>query len=374
MAIDRRTLLGLAAAGVAIGPARLVAGTVPGEGEDPAPAERYASAARLPDGSYGVIVFSARGEVERSFPLSARGHDIVQSHDGRRLVVFARRPGTFAVVIDLANREAPVVISARADRHFYGHGLFSPDDRLLYATENDFDGARGVLGVYDMAGGFQRIGELPTHGVGPHDLTLLADGRTLCVANGGIETHPDSGRAKLNLDSMRPSLAFIDRHSGDLVACHELIAELAALSIRHLAADAEGRIWFGGQWQGRVDLSPTLIGRAGPDQPIALLDPLADFGPQLNGYVGSVATSADGRILAASSPRAGRTVLIDTASGRLVGRFDMADCCGVAPAGAREIAVSSGLGDVAIVDRAAQSAPRLTWPGTAFDNHLLRLA
>ena len=46
---------------------------------------------------------------------------------------------------------------------------------------------------------FARVGEFPTHGVGPHELLLLGDGRTLAVANGGIETHPDFGRAKLNI-------------------------------------------------------------------------------------------------------------------------------------------------------------------------------
>ena len=35
-------------------------------------------------------------------------------------------------------------------RHFFGHGVFSPDGKLLYATENDFEAARGVIGVYDV--------------------------------------------------------------------------------------------------------------------------------------------------------------------------------------------------------------------------------
>ena len=32
----------------------------------------------------------------------------------------------------------------------------------------------------------------------------------LFIANGGIETHPDLGRMKLNLHQMEPSIAFVD--------------------------------------------------------------------------------------------------------------------------------------------------------------------
>ena len=60
-----------------------------------------------------------------------------------RAVVFARQPGTFAVVFDPSGREAPVTIPSIEGRHFFGHGVFSPDGKLLYATENDFDAARG---------------------------------------------------------------------------------------------------------------------------------------------------------------------------------------------------------------------------------------
>ena len=84
--------------------------------------------------------------------------------------------------------------------------MFSPDGALLYATENDFDNAAGMVGIYDARAVSSAIGEFPTHGVGPHELLLLDDGATLAIANGGIETHPDFGRAKLNIATMKPSL------------------------------------------------------------------------------------------------------------------------------------------------------------------------
>ena len=128
---------------------------------------------------------------------------------------------------------APLTISSAEGRHFFGHGVFSPDGALLYATENDFDNAAGMVGVYDATDGFRRIGEFPTHGVGPHELLLMADGRTLAIANGGIETHPDYGRAKLNISTMKPSFVLIDRCDGDLTGSMNWRAGQHQLSIRH---------------------------------------------------------------------------------------------------------------------------------------------
>ncbi|MDX2288859.1 MAG: DUF1513 domain-containing protein [Hyphomicrobiaceae bacterium] len=332
---------------------------------------RFISSARLSDGSYGLVFVSGAGRISRTIPLAARGHDITVSSDGRLAVAFARRPGTFAVAFDPQAATPPTVFAAPEDRHFYGHGVLSPDGRLLYATENDFDAVRGVLGIYDVGASFRRIGEIDTHGVEPHDLLLLSDGRTLCVANGGIETHPSTGRAKLNLDTMAPSLVFLDRETGDLLARHALPASLHQLSIRHLAADATGTVWMGGQWEGGMDAAPALVGSAGRDRQLVLVPATDGIGPDLKGYIGSVAASADGRIVAASAPRAGRTLFVDASTGRLVGERRIADGCGVAPVGGSMIAVSSGLGELSLETPGQPPALAGRSPGVSFDNHLI---
>ena len=51
-----------------------------------------------------------------------------------------------------------------------------------------------MIGVRDATDGYRQIGEFAAHGVEPHDIALLADGRTMVIANGGIRTHPDSRR------------------------------------------------------------------------------------------------------------------------------------------------------------------------------------
>ena len=127
-----------------------------------------------------------------------------------------------------------------------------PTAALLYATENDFENAAGMIGVYDATDGFNRIGEFATHGMDPHEMLLLADGRTLAIANGGIETHPDFGRAKLNIATMKPSFVFVDRASGDLIEKHELAPELHQLSIRHMDRMRPARSGSAASMKGRI--------------------------------------------------------------------------------------------------------------------------
>lgn len=153
----------------------------------------YASGMRAADGSFAVATVSERGEIIDLIALPARAHGMAFSKATGKTVAFARRPGTYAMIFDPWNKGEPIVITAREGRHFYGHGTFSPDGKLLYASENDFDANKGMIGIYDARNRFTRIGEYETYGTGPHDMTVSDDGKLLIVANGGIETHPVSG-------------------------------------------------------------------------------------------------------------------------------------------------------------------------------------
>ena len=214
MAIDRRNfLLGSAmtmASAVASG---AFAEALDDISETGVAAGDLIAACRRPDGSYSVVVLGIDGAVLSELPLEGRGHDIALDRASGQAVVFARRPGSFALAFDIHGRHEPVLFTTPPNRHFYGHGVFSADGRLLYATEHDNDTRDGLIGVY-ASGSYRRIGEMPTHGIGPHEVIMLADGKTLAIANGGIETHIETGREKLNLASMRPSLAFVDSTTG----------------------------------------------------------------------------------------------------------------------------------------------------------------
>src|SRR3546814_6108125 len=81
---------------------------------------------------------------------------------------------------DVCSSDLPATrFDAAAGRHFYGHGVFSPDGRWLYACENDYDNARGCIGIYDATAGYRREAELEAYAIGPHEMVLLSDGRPL---------------------------------------------------------------------------------------------------------------------------------------------------------------------------------------------------
>lgn len=325
MVIDRRSLMlsiGAAVATAATGlrPAR--AGT-----------DLFAAARMNAAGTATLAVFDLSGCELFSTELPARGHDIAVAPDGRRMVVFARRPGNWAAVI---NRSGAVVktILAEPGRHFFGHGVFTPDGRILHATENDFGRGIGVVGIYDATDGFRRIGEFESNGVGPHDIARVPASGLLAVANGGIQTHPDTGRDILNRDTMAPNLTLMDV-TGVVRGRFDLGPELRLSSLRHIAVASDGMVVFGCQFEGDPADGPPLVGTVSADGTVRLLDmPETDLG-RLANYVGSVALDSSEEIIAATCPRGGRAAFWERRSGRYLGSRAHADVCGVVPAGAR---------------------------------------
>ena len=258
MSLDRRTfLLSLASSAAML--------ALPGGAAAAPEAECFAAARRDDRGNFSAALFTLNGDV-RAVELPQRGHDITLKPDGREWVAFARRPGRFGVAIPLDARP-PVWFAAKPDRHFFGHGVFSADGRLLYTTENDYERAAGVIGVRDATAGYRQIGEFPAHGLEPHDIALLADGRTMVIANGGIQTHPDRGDDELNIPDMQPSLVYVDVATGDLLEEQRLAPALHQLSIRHLAIAAGDDVVFGCQYRGPEEDAPALVGfhRRGAD-------------------------------------------------------------------------------------------------------------
>lgn len=370
MAIDRRKfLIGSALTLASASASSAFAGMLDDDADSGIAAGDFIAACRRPDGGYSVVVLSLDGTVLRELPLEGRGHDIALDHARGEAVVFARRPGTFALAFDIHGRREPVLFTTPANRHFYGHGFFSRDGRLLYATEHDNDTRDGLIGVYDATGGYRRVGEFPSYGIGPHEAILLADGKTLAIANGGIETHIETGREKLNLSTMEPSLAFVDSTNGRLISQHKQSRELHKLSIRHLVQDARGAVWFGCQWEGADADAPELVGCAGLDAPLRIIAPSRPMGVALAGYIGAVAVSPDGRLLAASAPRAGRIVYVDTETAAVVGETQLIDSCGVTGVEGG-FAMTSGLGIVQKDQPDHTHLATTTFPGRSFDNHL----
>ena len=371
MAIERRAALRLLAGGLAgsLLPAPFRAEAA-GRG-----APLYLSARVDASGGYRASGFLADGARVFDLPLPGRGHSFAVRPDGSAAVHFARRPGRFALVLDLVRGTITQTVETPANRHFYGHGVFSQGGRLLYATENDCDGERGVIGVYDATRGYRRIGELPSHGIGPHEIALLSDGKTLVVANGGIATHPDLPRVKLNLPTMTPSLCFVDRKSGALRRELTLDPALHQLSIRHLAVGPDDTVAAAMQYEGLAHDRVPLVALQRGLGPLRLLHGPPNVIRAMKNYCGSVCFDPSGHTIAVSAPRGNLVTFWDVGTGGYLSSADVSDGCGVAP-GTRpgEFLASSGRGGVVVIDARSGTTRPLAVAGleaARWDNHLV---
>ncbi|MEL7151591.1 MAG: DUF1513 domain-containing protein [Pseudomonadota bacterium] len=321
------------------------------------------SAARLPDERYALMGLDTAGGITFQVPLPGRGHAAAAHPEQAEVVAIARRPGTFAKVIDCATGTIRQTLNAPDGRHFYGHGTFSADGTLLFTTENETATGQGRIGVWDRGQSYTRIEELPSHGIGPHEILRRPDG-TLAIANGGIRTHPDTGREKLNLDTMRPNLTILSA-SGRLLDQAE--PPDGQNSLRHIAAQADGTIACGFQWQGDPFESPPLIAlyRGNGVLHDAQMDEVLLRG--LDGYIGSV--SANGQTgFAATSPRGNRLISV-TAAGAVTHVHNATDICGLAQTRTGQTLATDGTG--AVYESRQEGWHVLRRHAVAFDNHLV---
>ena len=327
----------------------------------------WLAAARAGDGYDLCGLAGDGGEVFR-IALPDRGHAAAAHPTRPDAVAFARRPGTFAVVFDCRTGAVRANLTSPPGRHFYGHGAYTADGGLLLTTENDIATGRGRVAVWDVAAGYARVDDLPSGGTGPHEILRLDDGGFV-IANGGIETAPDSGRIKLNLGDMAPNLSYASA-AGTLVETVELPEALHRHSIRHLATRPDGLVAVAMQWQGDGAVMPPLLGLHRRGQAMRLVQAPEAEHRLMQNYAGSIAFSDDGALVAITSPKGGRVQVFDPDAGEYVGSYVSADLCGVA-AGPDGFAVSTGAGlilglsGVTPLWRAAH--------GQEWDNHLVRV-
>lgn len=305
--------------------------------------------------------------------LPARGHAVALSADKTIAAVFARRPGDFVWLVDLASGQVIQRIAAAEDRHFYGHGVFSSDKQMLFCSENDFDAGEGVIGLYDLADNGRRIGEISSHGIGPHEMRWLSDKQTLVVANGGIRTHPDLPRIKQNLSSMQPNLAYVDSRNGQLLQQHEPPSKWHQLSIRHIDIANDDSVAIAMQFEGKPTQHPPLIALQKGDSSLRLLTPPDLIQRRMRNYCGSVAFSKDGSRFAVSSPRGGLAT-VWTRKGDYLGSHSQTDACGLAKTSDQKgFLISDGRGRIQQLDASSDITMSVEIANTHWDNHMLAL-
>ncbi|MBV1895949.1 MAG: DUF1513 domain-containing protein [Rhodobacteraceae bacterium] len=328
----------------------------------------FLAAARLPDDGFALCGIDSKGAILFQIPIPARGHAAAAHPVRAEAVAFARRPGTFASIINCASGREIARLASPEGRHFYGHGAFSGDGETLFTTENDYEAGQGRIGMWDATQGYARIGEFASGGIGPHDIRLLSDGATLVVANGGIDTHPDTGRTKLNLSTMRPNLSYLD-FSGTLLDQVELPADLRSNSIRHLDVSQDGQVAMGMQWQRDRSSSPALVGVHRRGGKVNLMQAPLNVHRNALGYVGSIAFSGNNAELAVTCPRGGCVQVFDAVTCKFVSSHEASDASGITGFG-EGFVISSGIGRIRTIgkSRAISVHHSLEW-----DNHLVRI-
>ena len=318
-----------------------------------------------------VGAFDGRGRLRFRFPIDLRAHASV-AHPVRSnlAAIVSRRPGNLLYEIDLAGGALRPVAQSADNRHFYGHGVYSPDGRYLYTTENDFERGAGVVGVRD-AETFVRVREISSHGIGPHELAWLGDGRTLVIANGGIRTHPDAPREKLNASAMAPSLTYGDAATGALRGTHTLANNF--LSIRHLDVGQDDLVCVALQHEGAREEAPPLVGFQRADGPVILADAPDNLLRSLNHYTGSICLHPDTGTVAVSCPRGGQVTFWDSGSARFLCSLPIRDAGGISLSADRHcFVVTNGLGEIHSIraDTLRPAAPPVTVTDAMWDNHL----
>ena len=370
MAWSRRGLLAAGATGLGALYAKtaLAAARPPPAGS---PSTLFLSAATTTGGQHCAVGFDAAGVERLRVPLPTRGHQMTIAPNGALLFATPRRPGTVALVVDLATQQVAATCEAAPGRHFFGHAVYSPDGQHLLTTENDYENQRGAVAVRD-ARTLKVVAEFDSGGIGPHELAWLPGGRALVVANGGILTHPSQPRKKLNLDTMRPNLAILDAASGQLR--DQAPALHGQASLRHLAVADAGEVLVAMQYEGPpgddVPLMAVYRGEGG-------LEPLqAPLARQRNmkQYVASVAVDPATGQAVATCPRANLITFWNSRTGRYLGERRLPDAGGVAfDAPTRTFAVTNGRGTVVRFDAdtfALRAAMTTHFAGLKWDNHL----
>lgn len=338
--------------------------------------EHWLSAQGRKDNGYGLGSVTPEIKSARNSLTGFRGHGICQHPSApTRAVFIGRRPGTQALEIDFISGKITQQINCAAQRHMQGHGVFSADGEFLFTTESDMTTGIGKI-VVRRRGDYKIVSEFNSHGIGPHELHLMPDGKTLAVANGGLLTHPDSGRKVLNLDTMCSTLSYIDSQSGDLISEHTVPESKA--SIRHFDVADDGTIAFGMQIQRQGLNHNKLVPLAGihkQGNSVQLLHAPDALTSKLNDYMGSVTIDSDHRTAGFTSPRGDMAVFWNIDDQSLQQYHPFHDVCGLALSqDKRHFVLSNSSGKVRRINTKTlleEKELRMHFPDMAWDNHML---
>ena len=318
----------------------------------------------------GVLELGDRqAAIRHQLSVPTRAHGLLAEAGGSVLAV-ARRPGDWLLRWHpLSGRTQWHWIGG--ERRFNGHVIDEPPGRYLWTTETDLDTAQGRL-VRRGARSLDVLDAWTTQGMDPHELLALPrpsaqlPAGSVLVANGGIPTLPETGRARRAPERMDASLVALDPMDGRVLG--QWRAADPFLSLRHLAWDpVSGLLGIALQ----AEHSDPSARAAAPV--LAVFDGrelrLAQGQPVMAGYGGDICALPGGGF-AVSCPRAD-TIALFGPEGQWQASLSLREACALASDASRWLAAGV---EHAVRRQAADASGAVAqtpaWPqGLQPDNH-----
>ncbi len=308
-----------------------------------------------------------------------RGHGLCQNpHKKEQVAMLARRPGLQGIVIDLQTGNPTHVFQCSEDHHMQGHACFSHDGQYLFSSESNYKTGQGKIIVRETQN-FKQVHEFSSHGIGPHELLMMPNSDQLVIANGGLLTHPDSGRKVLNYANMHSSLTYINSQNGELLD-QQTLTETKA-SIRHLDVSGDGIVAVALQVQRdalKHNKPIELAALHKPGQPLKTLTAPTSLLLKLSDYMGSVKINSPHKVAAFTSPRGNLAMFWNIDDGSFKNHHGFHDVCGLAVSQDKNYFVlSNSAGKIRRIHaNTLKEDPtmRLSFPNNSWDNHMLSVS
>ena len=341
--------------------------------------ERWLSAQGRDNKNYSLGWINPTAASSSNVATGFRGHGLCQNPTKpEQVIMFSRRPGTQGIRFNISTNKQDGRFDCAKDRHMHGHGCYSADGQWLFCSESKTSTGEGKITVRDGKT-LALVNEFSSFGIGPHEIALMPDGYTLAVANGGLLTHPDSGRKILNLKDMRSTLSYIDSRTGTLISEH-LLPETKA-SIRHLDVAADGTVAIALQVQRKAMTHDKLVPLAAIHklgQEIKVLEAPEALMVKLNDYMGSVAIHNETRLAAFTSPKGDLAMFWHLDDLTLQGYHAFHDVCGLTISQDNTYFVlSNSAGKVRQINARTLKINKkksLHFPQQSWDNHMMSIS
>ncbi len=210
---------------------------------------------------------------------------------------------------------------------FVGHGAFSSDGKLFYASVASYDGSNGVglINVYELKSG-EKIKSFSSDGIEPHMIYWLDKDKKLLILNPGIGPDPAHLKnQKISNEEIFPSITLIDVETEKTLKKVDLKKE--GLCLGHLSSDDKGFCFLIGGAKSKdkgflpkaVKLEPNFdLKSFSIDEkniPSPLLSPIVD---------------PEGKIAAATAHTFNRVYFWDFQKGSLIKKIDFPSPTGLA--------------------------------------------